>query len=142
MNERLQRVLRRAEQIATEDAPRRRAELIGRASAAGHPIEYGDLIYDIAEEEGIDPAIAFELVLNGIGIRELSPPSNDGWLETQVEAPPQWVSEPAASAVDAAHERHMRTTFRRLRSLLEQHGSMGAALAAFAQQPDVAEMKY
>jgi hypothetical protein len=36
----------------------------------------------------------------------------------------------------------MRTTFRRLRSLIEEHGSLRAALEAFAKQPDVAEMKY
>jgi hypothetical protein len=142
MNERLQHLIERTAEIVDDGTPRRRIELVERALEAGHSIEYADLIYDIAEEEGLDPALAFELVLNGIGVRELTPPVDDDWVETQVEAPPKWVTEPEPSPAAAAHERHMRTTFRRLRGLIEQHGSARAALAAFAQQPDVAEMKY
>jgi hypothetical protein len=142
MNERLRHLIERAPDIAADETPRRRIELVERATSDGHSIEYADLIYDIAEEEGIDPALAFELVLNGIGVRELAPPNDDRWVETQVEAPPKWVTEPRTAPAAAAPERHMRTTFRRLRSLIEQHGSLRAALEAFAQQPDVAEMKY
>jgi hypothetical protein len=36
----------------------------------------------------------------------------------------------------------MRTTFRRVRSLIEQHGSTRAGIEAFAREPDVAEMQY
>jgi hypothetical protein len=141
MEKRLEQLIQNAEQIASDDAPRRRIELVERAVAAGHSVEYADLIYDIAEEERVDPAIAFELVLNGIGVRDLSPPSDDTWVESQVEAPPAWVTQPDASPV-AAPERHMRTTFRRLRALFEQHPTPRAALEAFAREPDVAEMKY
>lgn len=137
----MKELIQRADQIASDTAPRRRIDLVERAVAAGHSIEFADLIYDIAEEERIDPALGFELVLNGVGVRELSPPSQDAWIEAQVEAPPEWVAQPDAPAV-AAPERHLRVTFRRLRSLLDQHDSIGAALEAFVNQPDVAEMKY
>ena len=141
METRMQELLRRAEQIAADEAPRRRIDLVERAVTAGHSIEFADLIYDLAEEEHVDPAIAFELVLNGIGVRQLAPPTEDGWKETQVEAPPEWLTEPAPPAVAAA-ERQMRTTFRRVRAAFDEHGSARAAIEAFISQPDVAEMKY
>ena len=142
MNQRFEVLIRRAGEIAADERPRRRIELVEQATGAGHSIEFADSIYNIAEEVGIDPALAFELVLNGIGVRELAPPTDDQWLETQVEAPPKWVTEPRAAPADAAHERHMRTTFRRVRSLIEQHGSTRAGIEAFAREPDVAEMQY
>lgn len=142
MKNRLSQLVDRAEQIASEDAPRRRVELVEKAVKAGHSIEYADQIYDIAEEEGVDPAFAFELVLNKIGVRELTPPNNDQWLETQVEAPPTWVESPDQSPDDAARERHLRTTFRRLRSKFDSHDNPRDALEAFATDPDVAEIEY
>jgi hypothetical protein len=142
MQKRLQYLIDRADQLAGEDAPRRRAELVANALAAGHSREYADQIYDLAEEEGVDPTFAFELVLNGIGVRELTPPAADEWAETQVDAPPEWVAEPDPAPDSAARERHMRTTFRRLRRMFELHATPRAALTAFAQEPDVAEVTY
>jgi hypothetical protein len=141
MDSRIQQLIQQADHIASEDTPRRRIDLVEQAVAAGHSIEFADLIYDLAEEERVDPALAFALVLNGIGVRQLSPPSDDQWVETQVEAPPGWVTQPDAPAV-AASERQMRATFRRLRAAFDDHDSPRAALEAFASQPDVAEMKY
>ena len=143
MENRIELLVQRMERIASDSTPRRRIDLVQRAVDEGHSIEYGDLIYDLAEEEGIDPPIAFELVLIGVGVRELTPPSEDLWQETQVEAPPPWVNEQEEEAAPlAAQERHMRTTFRRLRAALEEHGSLLPAVEAFVRQPDVAEMKY
>ena len=142
MQKRLQHLIQRAEQIAAEETPRRRIELVERTVAAGHSPEYADQIYDLAEEEGVDPAFAFELVLLGIGVRELTPPTDDGWLESQVEAPPEWVAADAPSPDAAARERHMRATFRRLRSMFEQQPTATAALEAFAAEPDVDEVTY
>lgn len=142
MKEHLQRLIQRAEEIAADESPRRRMELVERATAAGRSMEDASLIYDIAEDEGLDPALAFELVLSGIGVRELAAPAQDDWLETQVEAPPEWVSEPPTMPAVAAHERQMRTTFRRLRGSIEEHGSVRAGIEAFLDLPDVAEMTY
>ncbi|HEX6063282.1 MAG TPA: hypothetical protein VFZ04_03630 [Longimicrobiales bacterium] len=141
MDTRVRELIQRAEQITSDTVSRRRIDLVERAVADGHSIEFADLIFDIAEEEQVDPALAFELVLTGIGVRELAPPNDDQWVETQVEAPPAWVTQPDGPA-GAAAERHMRTTFRRLRAAFEQHESPRAAVEAFASQPDVAEMKY
>ena len=69
MNKRFEVLIRRAGEIAADERPRRRIELVEQATGAGHSIEYADSIYNIAEEVGIDPALAFELVLNGIGVR-------------------------------------------------------------------------
>jgi hypothetical protein len=142
MKNRLATLVERAEEIASERTPRRRIDLVAKMVERGHAVEYADEIYDIAEEEGLDPAFAFELVLNGIGVRELAPPADDQWLETQVEAPPEWVAEPDPEPQAAMRERHMRTTFRRLRRLLDEHESPRAALEAFSREPDVAEMRY
>ncbi|HET9440168.1 MAG TPA: hypothetical protein VFO52_08350 [Longimicrobiales bacterium] len=142
MQKRLQFLVERAEQIAAADAPRRRTELIEMAVAAGHTHTEADQIYDLAEQEGVDPTFAFELVLNGIGVRDLTPPNGDEWVETQVEAPPDWVREPDPAPDSAARERHMRTTFRRLRRMFELHPTPRAALEAFAREPDVAEVNY
>jgi hypothetical protein len=142
MQRRLELLVERAEQIADEETPRRRVELVERAMAQGHSREYADLIYDLAEEEGVDPAFAFELVLLGIGVRELTAPTDDGWEESQVEAPPAWVNSDIPSPDEAARERHMRATFRRLRGMFEQHPSARAALEAFAAEPDVDEVVY
>lgn len=142
MQKRLELLVQRAAEIAGDDTPRRRSELVERTMSAGHSREYADQIYDLAEEEGVDPAFAFELVLLGIGVRELTPPTDDGWMESQVEAPPAWVAadDPAPDA--AARERHMRTTFRRLRGMFEEHPDATSALRAFAAEPDVDEVVY
>jgi hypothetical protein len=142
MDERLQDLIQRADHIASAPISRRREDLVARAVEAGYTLEFADLIYDVAEQENVDPAFAFELVLNRIGVRELAPPPADNWVETQVEAPPPWVTQPDPPSV-AEHERHLRVTFRRLRAAFEQHrDSPRDAIKAFVSQPDVAEMKY
>lgn len=142
MNKLLVTLIERADEIASERTSRRRIDLIERAVASGRAVEYADQIYDIAEEEGLDPAFAFELVLMGIGVRDLAPPAEDEWVETQVGAPPTWVTEPDRSPESAERERHMRNTFRRLRRMLEEHPAPRSALEAFAREPDVAEIQY
>ena len=120
---------------------RRREDLIQRVLDAGHSHEYADRIYDVALEENCDPALAIEVVLAGVGVRELMPTELDNWEETQVEAPPQWIQEPPP-VEEADRERHMRLTFRRLRSLTEQNGSSQEALKVFVREPDVGDVEY
>ena len=121
--------------------PARREELTARAVEAGHSREYADLIYDVALEEHVDPAVALELVLAGVGVRELGGTAPEHWEETQVEAPPQWIGQPP-SQEQALREKHMRLTFRRLRSMVEEHGALGPALHAFMRAPDVGDVEY
>lgn len=124
-----------------EETGRRREQLVGRAMAAGHSREYADRIYDVAMEEHLDPALAFEIVLDGKGVRDLAPEPPDNWEEAQVEAPPEWINEPPP-AEEAERERHLRLSFRRLRSLVERSDSPDAALSAFLAEPDVGEVDY
>ena len=142
MTENMRALVERAAALDVDGAvSRRREELVQRAQAAGHSHEYADRLYDVASEEGVDPAAAFELVFSGIGVRELIPPSADQWEETQVEAPPTWVAESEAPE-DAAQERLVRTTFRRLRSIMEGKTSAREAIAEFVEAPDVGEVNY
>lgn len=143
MTERTDTLLGRAGDIPgeTNAESRRREELIARVLDAGHSREYADQIYDVATEEDCDPALAIEVVLAGVGVRDLMPSELDSWEETQVEAPPQWIEEPPAPE-EADRERHMRITFRRLRSLSEQHGTAAATIEAFVREPDVGDVEY
>ncbi|MGQ0813321.1 MAG: hypothetical protein ACT4O1_02525 [Gemmatimonadota bacterium] len=121
--------------------PARREELVARALAAGHSREYADRIYDVATEERVDPAVAFELVLSGVGVRQLGPAAPDNWKQAQVEAQPAWIERPPAAG-DAVRERRLRLTFRRLRHLVEQENSLELALRAFMREPDVGDVEY
>lgn len=143
MTERTESLLSRAGNIPGEahGESRRREDLIEEVLAAGHSREYADRIYDVALEEHCDPVLAVEVVLAGVGVRDLMPPPPDNWEKTQVEAPPPWIEEPPSEA-EADRERHLRLTFRRLRSLLEQCSSPRAALEAFVREPDVGDVEY
>lgn len=143
MSERTECLLDRAARFEGEPATsRRREELVERAIAAGHPREYADLLYDVAEEEGVDPAVAFEIVLCGVGVRELIQPVEDQWEEAQIEAPPPWISDDPPTADAAARERHARISFRRLRSIMENQPTAEDALRAFVSEPDVGDVDF
>lgn len=119
----------------------RREALTAKAEEAGHSREYADRIYDVAIEEHLDPALAFQVVLDRLGVRELAESPVDNLAETQVEAPPDWIAQPP-SPDEATRERHLRLTFRRLRSLIETHGSAEEALREFKHLPDVGVVEY
>lgn len=143
MSERIEKLLQRACRLDTSDGiSRRREELILRASEAGLQREYADQLYDVAEEEGVDPAAAFELVLCGVGVQELTEPVHDQWEETQVEAPPHWLVDAAPPPDEAARERRVRATFRRLRSIMERVPTASEALHEFVRDSDVGEVDY
>src|SRR5512143_505690 len=95
MDHRIELLLERAAELDDSPTSRRREELVERARAAGHSRQVADEVFDLAEQEGVDPAAGFELVLCGVGVRELAPPVPDDWQETQVEAAPPWVGEDA-----------------------------------------------
>jgi hypothetical protein len=143
MTERTDSLLARAAGI--DHAPpesRRREHLVDRAIGAGHAREYADLIYDVASEEGVDPAVAFEVVMAGVGVRELAGAPPDSWQETQVEATPVWVSDPPPGPDAAARERRTRACLRRLRQMIERTTSTEEALRAFMREVDVGDVDY
>lgn len=123
-----------------EEAPKRRIELIAWAEREhGMPSDRAALIHDIAREEGLDPAFAFELVRCGVGVQDLGDPVVD---ETLVDGPPEWVAPPVPASVSPARERLLRASFRRLRRHLEEAPSAEAGLVAFVAEPDVGEVVY
>ena len=140
MNRKIELLLSRAAQLDEGAVSRRRDDLVQRAVDAGIPRESADQVYDVANEENVDPAAAMEIVIAGIGVRDLTEPAREAWEESQVEAPPAWVAEP--DPVDAARERHVRNSLRRLRSIMEHTPSSREALNEFVRQADVGPVDY
>ncbi|MDB4947540.1 MAG: hypothetical protein JWM27_189 [Gemmatimonadetes bacterium] len=121
----------------------RRVEVMDEAAASGMSPDLADLLYDIARDEGLDPALAFELVRTGLGVQ----PPADGLVNapsqpTTDKYAPEWVVTPATPPDLLLRERMLRFSFRRLRGLLEAHEDAAAALLAFAREPDVGPHGY
>jgi hypothetical protein len=121
---------------------RRRIDIVQSAVAEGMSPELAEMMYDVAREEGLDPALAYELVRSGLGV---SPPE-DG-VENAPSAPatdkyrPEWLQPPVAPD-DLLRERMLRVSFRRLRALLEENATPDEAFRAFAREPDVGAFGY
>ncbi len=119
---------------------RRRTDLVERAVIeSGLERERAEEAYDLAREEGLDPALAFQLLYCGVlvhGPDDARPTASrhDTVLE---EMPPEWIAGPPPPAAEARRERTLRASFRRLRALLEECGTPEDALVAFAEEPDV-----
>lgn len=121
---------------------RRRVDIMEDAEEAGMPSELAQLMYGVAIEEGIDPALGLELVRSGLGVA----PPEDG-VANAPAAPatdkylPGWMFG-AAPTDRMLRERMLRVSFRRLRGLLEEHDELDAAFHAFAEEPDVGFFGY
>lgn len=136
-------ILNYAEKLVSRaEHERRRVEILEDAAEVGMSPELAELLYDIAREEGLDPAFALELVHSGLGV---APPpdgvSNAPRQPTTDKYRPEWLGDPIG-ADELLRERTLRFSFRRLRSLLEEHGDPADALRAFAQEPDVDHVGY
>ena len=105
---------------------------------AGMDRELAEEVYDVAREEGVEPAFAFELVRCGVAV---CGPEEPPAAESIVTGRPAWL-EPAIPSAEATRERRLRNSFRRLRSLLERHETPEEALIEFAREPDVQECDY
>jgi hypothetical protein len=129
-------------ELDEDERARRRTDLMEEAEEAEMSIDLAEMLYDVAREEGIDPELAFEVVRSGIAV---CPP--DGGLSNAPEHPttdkyrPEWL-QPAVESDDLLRERALRLSFRRIRRLLEEHGSPEAAFRAFAAEPDVGPCGY
>jgi hypothetical protein len=125
------------EGVHLEDLDRRRSSILEEAVSEGVPLDLAELLHDIAWEEGLDPAIGFELVRTGLGVV----PPEDG-VSNAPAAPatdrylPTWMF-PATPPDQLLRERMLRLSFRRLRSFLEADDDVDAAFRAFAREPDV-----
>lgn len=120
----------------------RRSSIMREAERDGVPLDLAELLYDIAWEEGIDPALAYELVRTGLGVT----PPQDG-LATTPDEPvsdrylPAWMF-PATPPDTLLRERMLRVSFRRIRSLLEAEADPDEAFRRFANEPDVGHFGY
>jgi hypothetical protein len=116
---------------------RRRMDVIAEAQAEGMSPELAEMMYDVARDEGVDPALAHEVVRSGLGV---APPPEG--VANAAEQPasdkyyPTWLL-PATPPDDVLRERMLRLSFRRLRAKLETYNDPAEALRAYAREPDV-----
>lgn len=121
---------------------RRRSEILEEGVDAGMPRDLVELLYEIAREEGLDPGLALELVKSGLGV--VPPPegvSNQSDVPASDPYLPAWMF-PASPPDHLLRERTLHMSFRRIRSLLEQHHNIDEAFRHFAAEPDVAHVGY
>jgi hypothetical protein len=116
---------------------RRRMDVVDEAQDAGMSPQLAEMVYDVAREEGLDPALAYELVRSGLGV---APPpdgiANTGEQPATDKYYPTWLL-PATPPDDVLRERMLRMSFRRLRAKLEEHPRPDEAFRAYAREPDV-----
>jgi hypothetical protein len=128
--------------LAEPEKARRLSEIVEEADAAGMSRDLAERLYEVAREEGIDPALGFELVRSGLGVAP--PPEGVSNAPDQPVADhylPEWMFPPTPPD-DLLRERMLRFSFRRLKSLLEEYERPADALQAFAREPDVGTFGY
>ena len=124
------------------DRERRHSELMETHEAravASRPVL--EMAYELALEEGIDPALALELVSCRVAVLELEEPTGASTEDSQSLVAPAWVT-PAGAPANMAIERRMRASFRRVRASIEKHGEVTQAIDAFTAEPDVGTFDY
>lgn len=122
---------------------RRREETLERAVAAlGWERSQAERVYDTAREEGLDPALALELVRSGVAVCDPAPDDNAAREGAVEPGPPDWLMPPASLPADPSRERRMRESFRRVRSLLTEAAGAEDALCRFAAADDVDRCGY
>lgn len=134
---RLARLIARAEQLGAGREHRREA-LIERAEARGLDRPEAERAYDLALEEGLEPALALAVVGEGISVQIFG---GSPRAEATESVEPEWIDRPP-SAKEAGQERRLRETFRRLRSFVEAEADPRSAVGRFAREPDLEAYDY
>ncbi|MEX2570998.1 MAG: hypothetical protein WD737_06810 [Gemmatimonadota bacterium] len=130
------------EGFSVEELDSRRSSILEEAQEDGLPRDLAELLYDIAGEEGLDPAVGYELVRTGLGV---APPAEG--VSTVAQEPaadkylPPWMF-PATPPDQLLRERMLRVSFRRLRGFLEAEEDIDEAFRKFAREPDVGHYGY
>lgn len=132
IEQRLARLVSDASELGAGREHRREA-LVERAEARGIDRSAAEQAYDLALEEGLEPAYGLAVVGEGIGVRNLGSPAA---AEASEAVEPEWIDRPPSEEA-AVRERRLRETFRRLRSFLDEEPDARAALTRFAQEPDL-----
>lgn len=137
LERRLARLIAVSDDLAVEREQRREVIVEG-AERDGLDRRTAEEAYDIAVEESLPPAAGLALVRLGISVM----PSNGGAdVETSEPAEPEWIDEPPGPE-EAARERRLRETFRRLRSFMDEAPHPRQATSAFAREPDLEIFDY
>lgn len=128
--------------VAEPERVRRRLDVLEEAQEEGMSPDLAAMLYDVARDEGVDPALALELVRSGLGVL----PPDEGLANapsqpTSDKYSPLWLTPPIPTDY-LLRERMLRLSFRRLRGLLEEHPEAEDALRAFAREPDVGVFGY
>lgn len=129
---RLARLITKADALGAGREHRREA-LVERAEAQGLGRGAAEQAYDLALEEGVEPAYALAVIGEGISVRIFSGGAS---VEASESVEPEWIDRPPAPE-DAGRERRLRETLRRLRSFLELEPTPRDALTRFAREPDL-----
>lgn len=128
--------------LTAQQLDSRRASILEEARRDGMPVDLAELLYDIAWDEGLDPALAFELVRTGLGV---APPPEGIANVAEVPASdrylPTWMFPPTPPE-DLLRERMLRISFRRLRAILQEESDPDTAFIRFANEPDVGHFGY
>jgi hypothetical protein len=138
LQERLLRLTAAAEDLGGGREHRREA-LVQRAESRGIGRPEAEQAYDIARQEGLEPAHGMAVVLEGVSVQLLDGIRPD--VDATESSEPEWVDQPPPRDL-AVRERRLRQTFRRLRSKMEQEESAQAAFSAFADEPDLEAFDY
>jgi hypothetical protein len=129
-------------ELGERDIENRRSEIMTEAEDSGMSRELAELLYDVAEEEGIDPAIGFDLVRSGLGVAPPPGGVSNAPADPMVDRYlPAWMF-PAEPTDRMLRERMLRTSFRRLRAMLEEVDEVEDAFRRFASEPDVGHYGY
>lgn len=138
LRERLGRLIAAADDLCGDDEQRRDV-LVERAETRGVPRGLAERVYDLAVEERLPPAYGLAVAAAGVSVQPFESGAS-GAGETN-SGEPDWVDPPPPPA-EAALERRLRQTFRRVRSFVADTTTPGDAFRAFADEPDVEPFDY
>jgi hypothetical protein len=127
--------------ISRDELDSRRCSILEEAAEEGMSSDLAELLYDVAWEEGLDPAVGYELVRTGLGVAPPEDLSNTPDAPSSDKYLPAWMF-PATPPERLLRERMLRVSFRRLRALLEQYDDVEEAFRKFANEPDVGHFGY
>lgn len=126
----------------TGERESRREEVLAHAGEDGMPPELAGELFDVAREEGLDPALGYELVRSGLGVRPPAEGISNAPAQPSADPyVPEWLEQPLPPD-ELLRERMLRISFRRLRKMLEGYAEVEDAFRAFAREPDVSSGGY
>jgi hypothetical protein len=121
------------------DDEHRREPLLERAESHGLARSRAELVYDVAVQERVPPALALALVAAGLSVQPLRRERSPALSAKPGE--PDWVDRPPEPK-EAEREWRLRQTLRRLRSLLPASATPRETFTALGKEPDLEPYDY